>query len=71
MRTDTKYLVALAKQVIRPPKQLPVLLGQPPKIQDNNQSIALGAINEATDSYLRSETQPVRKGRKRRTDRKD
>ena len=71
MRTDSKYLVALAKQVIRPEIPLPVLHGQPPKIQDNNQSIALGAINEANQSNLRSETQPVRKGRKRRADRKD
>ena len=71
MRTDTKYLVALAKQVIRPEIPLPVLEGQPPKIQDNNQSIALGAINEATSCHLRSETKPVLKGLKRRTDRKD
>jgi hypothetical protein len=70
MRTDSKYLVALAKMVKRPDTPLPVLQGQPPKIQDNNQSIALGAINEANHSSLRSETEPVRKGRKRRTDRK-
>jgi hypothetical protein len=51
MRTDSKYLVALAKQVRQPVIQLPVLLGQPPKIQDNNQSMALGAINEANESH--------------------
>jgi hypothetical protein len=71
MRTDSKYLVALAKQVVRPSIHLPVSQGQSPKIQDNNQSIALGAINEATESHLRSKAEPVRKGRKRRTDRKD
>jgi hypothetical protein len=66
MRTDTQYLVALAKQVKRP-KQLPVLFGQPPKIQDNNQSIALGAINEDIESYLRSQAESQRKSQQRPT----
>ena len=71
MRTDSKYLVALAKQVRKPVIQLPVLLGQPPKIQDNNQSMALGAINEANESHLRGEIKPNGKSRKRRTNRKN
>jgi hypothetical protein len=71
MQTDTKYLVALAKQVRKPVLQLPVLLGQPPKIQDNNQSMALGAINEANESHLRSKIKPVGKILKRRTHRQD
>ena len=66
MYTDTQYLVALAKQVKRP-KQLPVLLGQRPKIQDNNQSIALGAINEDIESYLRSQAELERESLERRT----
>jgi hypothetical protein len=64
MHTDRQYLVALAKQVKRP-VQLPVLLGQPPKIQDNNQSVALGAINEDIESYLRSQAKSQRKGYER------
>jgi hypothetical protein len=71
MPTDSKYLVALAKQVRQPVIQLPVLLGQPPKIQDNNQSMALGAINEANESHLRGKIKPNGKNRKWRTDRKD
>ena len=71
MRTDSKYLVALAKQVRKPVIQLPVLLGQPPKIQDNNQSMALGAINEANEYHLRSKVKPNGKSRQRRTDRQD
>jgi hypothetical protein len=71
MQTDSKYLVALAKQVRQPVIQLPVLLGQPPKIQDNNQSMALGAINEANESNLRSKVKPNGKIRKRRTNRQD
>jgi hypothetical protein len=71
MQTDTKYLVALAKQVCKPVLQLPVLLGQPPKIQDNNQSMALGVINEANESHLRSKIKPVGKILKRRTHRQD
>jgi hypothetical protein len=67
MRTDTQYLLALAKQVKRPTKQLPVLLGQPPKIQDNNQSIALGAINEDIESNLRSQVKSKRESQQRRT----
>jgi hypothetical protein len=66
MHTDTQYLVALAKQVKRP-KKLPVLLGQRPKIQDNNQSIALGAINEDIESYLRSQAELEREIAQRRT----
>jgi hypothetical protein len=66
MHTDTQYLVALAKQVKRP-KKLPVLLGQPPKIQDNNQSIALGAINEDIESYLRSQAKSELEGFQRST----
>jgi hypothetical protein len=65
MQTDTQYLVALHKQVKRP-KQLPVLLGQRPKIQDNNQSIALGAINEDIESNLRSQAESQRESRQRR-----
>jgi hypothetical protein len=64
MHTDRQYLVALAKQVKRP-VQLPVLLGQRPKIQDNNQSVALGAINEDIESYLRSQAKSQRKGHER------
>ena len=71
MCTDSKYLLALAKQVRKPVIQLPVLLGQPPKIQDNNQSMALGAINEANESNLRGEIKPNGKSRKRRTHRQD
>jgi hypothetical protein len=70
MQTDSKYLLALAKQVRKPVIQLPVLLGQPPKIQDNNQSMALGAINE-NESDLRSKIEPHGKIRKRRTYRQD
>jgi hypothetical protein len=71
MQTDTKYLVALAKQVRQPVIQLPILLGRPPKIQDNNQSMALGAINEANEFNLRGKAKPNGKSRKRRTDRQD
>jgi hypothetical protein len=67
MRTDTQYLLALANQVKRPTKQLPVLLGQSPKIQDNNQSIALGAINEDIEFNLRSQAKPERKSQQRAT----
>ena len=71
MCTDSKYLLALAKQVRKPVIQLPVLLGQPPKIQDNNQSMALGAINEANEYHLRSKIKPVGKILKRRTHREN
>jgi hypothetical protein len=71
MQIDTKYLVALAKQVRKPVIQLPILLKQPPKIQDNNQSMALGAINEANEFNLRSSIKPDGKSRKWRTYRQD
>ena len=71
MTSDTKYLVVLAKQVKRPKIMLPFIEGHTPKIQDNDQSIALGAINETNPTHLRSQAQPIGKIRKRRADWQD
>jgi hypothetical protein len=67
---NTKYLAALAQMVRKP--QVPVLLQRAaPKIQDNNQAIDLGVINEESPVGVRSATKTDRKGRKRRTHGKD
>jgi hypothetical protein len=71
MNSDTKYLVVLAKQVKQPKIKLPFIEGHTPKIQDNDQSIALGAINETNPTRLRSQTQPNGKIREWRADWQD
>lgn len=57
MYTNLKYLAVSAKQVKKPKKHLPALFRKPSRIQDNNQSIALGAINEDIESNLRSQAE--------------
>ncbi len=50
---DKIYLM-LSSQIIRSDVTLPVIDKKSPKIQDNNQSINIGAINEKSNTIVRS-----------------
>ena len=49
----TAILDALNLQIKQPSDKLPKKVVQVPKIQDNNQAINLGAINEKSNSTVR------------------
>ena len=52
----TKILDVLNLQIKQPSAKLPKKVVKPQKIQDNNQAINLGAINEKSTSSVRSKT---------------
>lgn len=52
----TKILDVLNLQIKQPSDKLPKKVVKSPKIQDNNQAINLGAINEKSTSSVRSKT---------------
>ena len=60
----TKILDALNLQIKQPSAKLPKKVVKVPKIQDNNQAIKLGAINEKSTSTVRSKTATRTVGRR-------
>ncbi len=52
----TKVLDLFNLQIKQPSAKLPKKVVKSPKIQDNNQAINLGAINEKPTSKVRSKT---------------
>lgn len=62
----SKILDVLNLQIKQPSDKLPKKVAKSPKIQDNNQAINLGAINEKSTSSVRSKT-PTRNIRRRST----
>lgn len=59
----TKILDVLNLQIKQPSDKLPKKVVKSPKIQDNNQAINLGAINEKSTSSVRSKSKagPIRR----------
>ena len=60
----TKILDVLNLQIKQPSAKLPKKVVKSPKIQDNNQAINLGAINEKSTSSVRSKTATGSSGRR-------
>ena len=60
-----KIVAIMASQIVKPDVKLPVDGNKPHKIQDDNQSVKYGVINEKPDANLRSASPPGKKrGRK-------
>ena len=70
MRKLQKIISVLVNQIKPDNVKLP-LNNKPLKIKDNNQAINNGVINEESDSDLRSQTQPTKRGRGRKPKRQD
>jgi len=60
-----KMLVSFASQIKVSSVTLPTIT-RPHKIQDDNQSIHNGVINETTESSLRSQNEPIAKRKRGR-----
>lgn len=60
---DKIYLM-LSSQIIRSDVTLPVIDKKSPKIQDNNQSISIGVINEKSNFDVRSSSSTGAKRRR-------
>jgi hypothetical protein len=56
MKILKKIYSILSAQIKKSSAKLPVIDDKLPKIQDNNQAISNGAINEKSDSSLRSKS---------------
>ena len=64
MTIISTILDALNLQIKQPSDKLPKKVVKVPKIQDNNQAINLGAINEKSTSSVRSKTPTGTVGRR-------
>ena len=51
-----KFMKIFASQIKKSGVKLPVKLDKSPKIQDNNQAISNGVINEKSNSRVQSKT---------------
>jgi hypothetical protein len=70
MRLAHKIVAIMASQIVKPNVKLPLNSDKPHKIQDDNQSVKFGVINEKSDASLRSASPTGKKrGRKPKSER--